>query len=327
MSEPLRLPAGLHFDVPAEAYHLDPAPEPSLSSSLAKVLLEQSPRHAWHQHPRLNPDMPPDADPTRAKEIGTAVHKLALGRGGDLMLIEAADYKSGLAKTVRARAAAEGMCPILAPDMEKAEAIATAVCAQIAQVHDCHGFLTAPAEIVGIAKDATGAWLRCMMDKFEERDGSAIIWDLKTGDQSAEPSSLGRRIANMGFEVSAALYERVVLTLRPDLAGRLTFRWIFVENEHPHLISVGELDNAGLEIGRKKAAAAIALWNRCLRDDNWPGYPAQIVIAEYPPFAESAWLAREIADETIRDAGLDPFLMRAPWQPPRKQRQLSEIAS
>jgi hypothetical protein len=166
------------------------------------------------------------------------------------------------------------------------------------------------------------------MDKFEDRGSSAIIWDLKSGDQSAEPSTLGRRIANMSYEVSSALYERVILTLRPELAGRLTFRWVFVENDHPHLISVGELDNAGLEIGRKKAAASIALWNRCLRENNWPGYPAQIVIAEYPPFAESAWLARELADETIRDAGMDPFLIRAPWQPPRKPReQLSEIAS
>lgn len=324
----MTLQAGLHFDVTASAYHADPAPSPSLSSSIAKVLLDQSPRHAWQQHPRLNADIPADADPTRAKEIGTAVHKLVLGRGGELLVIDAADYKGGVAKTARATAMAEGMCPILRPDHEKAGAIALAMSQQLAQVHDCHGFNAAASEVVGIAHDPTGAWLRCMMDKFEDRGDSAIIWDLKTGDQSAEPSTLGRRIANMGYEVQAALYERVMLTLRPDLAGRLTFRWVFVENEHPHLISVGELDNAGLEIGRKKVAAALSLWNRCLRDDNWPGYPAQIVIAEYPPFAESAWLARELADESIRDAGHDPFLIRAPWQPPRKQReQLSEIAS
>lgn len=318
--------AGIHADIAAADYHRDPAPEPSLSSSIAKVLLEQSPRHAWYQHPRLNADMPAEADPTRQKEIGTAVHKLVLGRGGELLVIDAADYKGGVAKTARATAMEEGMCPILRPDHDKAQAIALAVSEQLAQFHDCHGFPTAAAEVVGIARDATGAWLRCMMDKFEDRGASAIIYDLKSGDLSAEPSGLGRRIANMGYEVQAALYERVVLTLRPELSGRLTFRWIFVENEFPHLISVGELDNAGLEIGRKKVAAAIALWNRCLRDNNWPGYPAQIVIAEYPPFAESAWLARELADETIRDAGMDPFLIRAPWQPPRPQRQLSEIA-
>lgn len=319
------LQAGLHFDVPAATYHRDPAPEPSLSSSLAKVLLDQSPRHAWLQHPRLNAEMPADSDPTRAKEIGTAVHKLVLGRGGEIVVIEATDYKGGAAKATRAAAYEAGECPILKPDFEQAQAIALAVCEQLAQVHDCHGFNGAASEVVGISHDPTGAWLRCMMDKFEERDGGAIIWDLKSGDQSAEPTTLGRRIANMSYEVQAALYERVVSTIRPDLAGRLRFRWVFVENEAPHLITVAELDNAGLEIGRKKVAASLALWNRCRRENDWPGYPAAVVVAEYPPFAESAWLAREMADESIRDNGLDPFLMRAPWQPPRASKMLETI--
>lgn len=319
------LQAGLHFDVPAAVYHADPAPEPSLSSSLAKVLLDQSPRHAWLQHPRLNADMPAESDPTRAKEIGTAVHKLVLGRGGEIWEIDAYDYRSAEARQRRHAAYFEDCCPILKPDHEQAQAIAQTVCQQLAQIHDCHGFNGAASEVVGISHDPTGAWLRCMMDKFEERDGGAIIWDLKSGDTSAEPSTLGRRIANMGYEVQAALYERVVSTIRPDLAGRLRFRWVFVENEAPHLITVAELDNAGLEIGRKKVAAALSLWNRCRSENDWPGYPAAVVIAEYPPFAENAWLAREMADESIRDNGLDPFLMRAPWRPPSKPREMLEI--
>ncbi len=321
----MTMQAGLHFDVTASAYHADPAPEPSMSSSIAKVLLDQSPRHAWLQHPRLNVDIPAESDPTRAKEIGTAVHKLALGRGGEVVVIDAADFKGGAAKTARAAAYAAGSCPILKPDYEQAQAIAEAVASQLAQIGDCEGFAAAAPEVVGISHDPTGAWLRCMIDKLEERENGAILWDLKTGDTSAEPSTLGRRIANMGYEVQAALYERVVSTIRPDLAGRLRFRWVFVENEAPHLITVAELDNAGLEIGRKKVAAALALWNRCRRENDWPGYPASVVIAEYPPFAESAWLAREIADESIRDNGLDPFLMRAPWQPPSKPREMLEI--
>ncbi len=77
----------------------------------------------------------------------------------------------------------------------------------------------------------------------------------------------------MGFEVSAAFYERVMLHLRPELAGRLRFRWIFVENEHPHLVTVAELDNAGLEIGRKKVAAAISIWNHCVQTAHGPAIP------------------------------------------------------
>lgn len=319
-------PPGIHYGMPADRYHADPCEQPSLSSSIAKVLLDQSPRHAWHQHPRLNPDMDSGSDPTRAKEIGTVAHKLILGRGADVEAIDAQDYKTGAAKEARARAYAEGRAPILAPDLITANNIAAAVRAQLAEIEGCESFDAGPAEVVGICRDVTGAWLRCMIDRFEDHGDHAIIWDLKTGDQSAEPSTLGRRIANMGFEVSAAHYERVILQIRPELAGRLRFRWIFVENEHPHLVTVAELDNAGLEIGRKKVAAAIAIWNHCVKTGSWPGYPNRIVTAEYPAFAESQWLARELNEEALRSIGMDPLLMRAPWLPPRISKQLSEIA-
>jgi hypothetical protein len=40
----------------AEKYHADPCVVPSLSSSIAKILLRESARKAWFSHPRLNPD-------------------------------------------------------------------------------------------------------------------------------------------------------------------------------------------------------------------------------------------------------------------------------
>ena len=49
----------IHTDISAEAYHADPAPEPSLSSSVAKILVNLSPAHARIAHPRLNPDYRP----------------------------------------------------------------------------------------------------------------------------------------------------------------------------------------------------------------------------------------------------------------------------
>lgn len=323
----MHLPPGLHFDVPADRYHADPCEQPSLSSSIAKVLLDQSPRHAWHQHPRLNPEMDAGSDPTRVKEVGSVAHKLILGRGADVVTIDALDFKGKPAREERQRAYLEGKAPILAPDLVTANNIAAAVTAQLAAIEGCEGFASGRPEVVGICRDVTSAHLRCMIDMFEDHGDHAIIWDLKTGDQSAEPTTLGRRIANMSFEVSAAFYERVVLQVRPELAGRLRFRWIFVENEHPHLVTVAELDNAGLEIGRKKVAAAISIWNHCVQAGSWPGYPNHIITAEYPAFAESQWLARELNEEALRNIGMDPMLMRAPWIPPRISKQLSEIAS
>ncbi|GGC90684.1 PD-(D/E)XK nuclease family protein [Chelatococcus reniformis] len=313
LTEPGRVREPGWYDMPAGVYHADPAPEPSLSSSVAKVLIDRSPRHAWEMHPRLNPSAVADGDPTRPKEIGTAAHKLILGRGRDLVVIEAEDYKRQAARDQRAEAYQLGRAPILRCDLDTAEAIAVAAQRQLIEIPGCAGFAGATTELVAICRDLTGAWLRIAIDAFEDHGTHAVIWDVKTGEQPAAPEGLGRRIAGMGMEVQAALYERAVLTLRPELAGRLTFRWLFIENDDPHMAVVSELDNVGLGVGRKKVAAAIGAWNRCMAAGQWPGYPASIVIAEYPPYAEAAWLARELTDGSIAAALNDPFLNRSPW--------------
>lgn len=45
---------GVH-DLDESTYHADPCAAPSLSSSIAKVLLFKSPLHARYCHPKLNP--------------------------------------------------------------------------------------------------------------------------------------------------------------------------------------------------------------------------------------------------------------------------------
>lgn len=302
------LAPGFHADIPDSVYHKDPAPEPSLSSSMAKVILDQSPLHAWHQHPRLNAP-PEDADteeteakPTRPKEIGSAAHRLILGRGKLVRVIEGSDYKSKTAQAARAAAYAAGASPILRSDFEKAEAMAKAVQAQAATIEGCEAFregVDYPSELVAIAQDPSGVYLRILIDRLEDHGDHATIWDVKTGDVSAAPTGLGRRIFNMQMEVQAALYERVVVQLRPELAGRIRFRWLFVENDPPHLIMPAELDATGMEIGRRKVEAAIELFRRGMQNNDWPGYPPAVVTAEYPSFAATAWETREAYDPML----------------------------
>jgi hypothetical protein len=281
------------YRMPAALYHADPAPVPSLSSSLAKILIDQSPAHAHAAHPRLGKTGSADSEPTRAKEIGSAAHKLILGQGAEIVVIEAEDYRTKAAKEARAAACEAGHLPILAPDLQKAERLANYADARLATIPDCEGFHAAPAELVGIVQDPSGAWLRIMMDRFEDRGGHAIIWDVKTGDQPAAPHLLGRRIEGMGMEVQAALYVRAVELLIPRLAGRVRFRWIFIENDLPHAVTVAEADGVTLGIGARKLALALSRWNAACRTDQWPGYPARIVHPEYPGWAEQRWLERE----------------------------------
>jgi hypothetical protein len=303
MTAPLRLPPGIHTDVPAQSYHLDCAEEPSLSSSIAIELLTRSPLHAKLRHPRLTPQ-PPENDPTRPKEIGTAAHKLLLGRGGEIVTIDEADYRKDVAKKARAEAYAAGKTPILMCDAELALAMEGTVRQRLGDSGDLASFNLAKSEVVVIARDPNGAWLRIMIDKLEDHGTHAVIWDVKTGEQSAEPSGLGRRISNMGMETQAEFYRHVLALARPELRGKISFKWLFVENEPPHESTIAELDAMGREIGRRKAVHAIEVWQRCLTGGEFPGYPRSHIVVEYPSFAEKNWLERE---EAYADTNKEPI--------------------
>ncbi len=69
----MTLAQGIHLSVPSAVYFADPAAQPSLTQSIAKILIEKSPLHAWHEHPRLGgkPDEPDDTY-SSARAIGSA---------------------------------------------------------------------------------------------------------------------------------------------------------------------------------------------------------------------------------------------------------------
>src|SRR5690348_15257594 len=85
----MTLTTGLHYNISANDYHADPCPEPSLTQSIAKLIL-RSPAHARVAHPRLNPDQP-ERD-GRRYDVGNIAHRLLLGRGRELEIIPGDDW-------------------------------------------------------------------------------------------------------------------------------------------------------------------------------------------------------------------------------------------
>jgi hypothetical protein len=294
---------GLYHDMLAADYHADPCPEPSLSSSIAKVVLSDTPLHAWAQHPRLNLMREPDRDPTRVAEIGTAAHKLLLGRGAEIVIIDAKTYQSSAAKEERATAYANGHAPILTADHADAVRLADNARRALEQIEGCAGFFAGQSEVVMAWQDMGGAWCRGMIDRLTMDDRSAIIWDVKTTAAGLSDKALGARIAE-GYDLQAAMYVRGLSQLFPALAGRIRFRWIFIEQDEPHEVRVIEADRATLTIGDKKAAFAIEVWRRCLSANEWPGYRREISTVEYPVWSEAQWLRREEADFDIAKAAI-----------------------
>ncbi len=68
-----------------------------------------------------------------------------------------------------------------------------------------------------------------------------------------------------------------------------------------------------MEIGARKVAAAIHLWNRCRAADRWPGYPAEIVRFDYPEWAARRWTEREELDPQL--AGVSYDVAKSPFRP------------
>ena len=65
---------GIHT-LPAESLPRRPGADREFVVSIAKVLITQSPLHAWYQHPRLNPNFQSDHD--SRFDIGSAAHAYA----------------------------------------------------------------------------------------------------------------------------------------------------------------------------------------------------------------------------------------------------------
>src|SRR5215471_6763533 len=106
------LQAGLHLGIADAVYHADPAPEPSLSASIAELLIKRSPKHAFHAHPRLNPKWKPK-EPSQEMDDGRVLHSMLLGTPSPVIEVDAEDWRTNRAKEAKADARASGKVAVL----------------------------------------------------------------------------------------------------------------------------------------------------------------------------------------------------------------------
>lgn len=276
-------------------YHADPCPEPSLSNSIAKVLVHKSPRHAWIAHPRLNPDHIPDGNPDRKREIGSVAHALLLGHGADIVKIDADDYRKDATKDVRAKAYAAGDLPILAPDLSVAKIMAKIARDEFSAYPEIAPTLSesgGTSELVAVCREGP-AWLRCMIDRAST--DLRVVLDYKTtGD--AHPDACAARISDNDFQMQDPFYRRVLDAVDPEGRGRRRFFFLYQEQEEPYACTVHELDGHHVHMGARQVEAAVRIWTECMTEQRWPSYPRVIHRVEMKPWAEQKWLDREIAE-------------------------------
>ncbi len=313
------------YRMTAGQYHADPCPEPSLSSSCIRTLLERTPLHAWTAHPKLGAqpvegEPADDEESTPAMVLGTVVHSLLLGAGKRWCVLDHDSFRTKAAKLDRDCALSRGDVPILRHRFERASAIAKGGRHAIAQLDGgAHALANNLPEVVAIWKEEIdlGAgevitvWCRSMMDLCPTAPdrGWWTVGDLKTTAEILRPDALARKMIGDGYDIQAAWYRRGFEALHPFAQGRTAFRFYFVETAPPFLAVAAGCSGMMESSGEQKVMAGLGIWARCLADAHFPGYPTEVLRLEPPTYLENQWREREQADELVR-AALNPIAWR-----------------
>lgn len=293
---------GFYPDMNIKFYHSDPVETPSLSSSLARRLLETTPRKVRTEHPRYA--KVEQSDPSRTAEIGTAAHALLTNRSAGIVVIDADDYRTKDAQQARKDAYAAGNAPILRNDLQTAERMHDAAvwCLAMSNINPEE----MAGEVVMVWNDKRGCWCRTMLDLVDIEAG--LIIDYKTTTQEIGPHNADRYIDNSGYHLQGAFCRRGFQHLRPDLAGRIRFLNLIQDQNAPYDCVLVEHSGEFQHLADNQISAAVGIWSEAQRSGDWYGQPSGIITVHPPGYAEAKWTERALGDRRIQSLPYDPFV-------------------
>lgn len=284
MTQPLLTKPGAYLDIDNEDYHrnLNLLPGPSLSSSGAKRLLNQSPLHFWHDSP-MNPNRPAEPDKPHFN-IGKAAHDLILlsDRWPEHYFVTCEGFSRAKSKAMaeqiaEADEAIDAGKTVLTHDQAQVvEAVADAIRKNDLAMATLTNGVT--EETIVWQDPQTGVWLRARPDfrphSLTTGRDVRVVSDLKfVAPTHATPEGFGKSIANFGYALSAAWYWEGIKVVH----GCEPTHWahVVVEKEPPYCVAIYELPHEDIERGRVQMRRAIDLFAECLKQDRWPGYADQ----------------------------------------------------
>lgn len=279
------------LDLSADQYHADQIGDtPTLSASIANVLLNQSPAHAYAKHPKLNPNY--ERKQEEKFEVGLAAHRLLLEGENAIEVIVADNFRTQVARDHRDEARAHGRVPLLAVDADRVIELAAAIRVRVDALNLNPVPFTDGQSEVTVVWDEGDVACRARLDWL--RDDKCAIDDLKTTTRSASPESFSRTLYTMGYHVQARFYQRAIAAITGKMPD---FRFVVVETAAPFAVTVFSLAPAGEALADTQIEWALATWKRCVDTGRWPSYPNRICYAEPPGWAEAQWLEREYREE------------------------------
>ena len=247
---------------------------PGLSGSRAIALLDSSPLHVKHMIDHG------DVKPTKEMDLGSVVHRMTLGKGKAFACLPFDDWKTKAAQQSRDDTRKAGLIPLTHVQHTKCESAASAIRAALAEI----GVVMSGLSELPVEWFEDDVQCRCMFDHVNLETGE--ILEIKTtGD--ANPTRLEGHVERMGYRISAAAYIRALVALRPALAGRISYTFLFVEMEPPYAVYPPDPDSLFLETGERDWLQAVDIWRKCMKTGRWPGYQ------DYRSISRPQWKLRQ----------------------------------
>jgi hypothetical protein len=297
------------YDMQAEKYHSDPDGVIRLSNSIAGKLLDDSPQHAWLDHPMLGRRNSEPRERVKSLDTGTVIHQMLLGGDTGIEILKTSypdddknedrrgqvvsDYKTKAAQKERDEILSRGSIPLLQKEMAPIERSCRAIRERLNEIGVQ---LTGKSEAT-VLWDSRGTPCKGRLDHIIFGDNEIVIPDLKSC-ASANPRDLQRKIVDFNYHMQAAAYIEACESIFPEMSGRVRFIDIFVETAWPHFTVPVEIAGSMLELGQRKWRRGVSAWKHCLKNDNWPGYANGIIQIE-----PSTWAIT--AEETALASGFE----------------------
>ncbi len=271
---------GVH-QISADEYHAD---RTSLSSTGARKLLPPScpAKFKW--------DLDHEPPPRKTFELGTAAHKLVLGEGPELVLVDAVRWDSNAVKAEVAAIRAEGGVPLKPAEMEAVEAMAQAL-----REHPLASALFdpergQPEQSLFWRDRFTGVNCRARLDWLPDSDGGRmLVADYKTAT-SASTRAFERAVLDYGYHQQDEHYSDGIWQLK--IAEDVQFMFVVQEKTPPYLINVFQVSPGWLLMAEDRNTRARQIFKQCTETGIWPGYGTEVEMV-FPP----RWLETEHEQE------------------------------
>jgi hypothetical protein len=277
------------YDISEDEYHGNPAPEPCFSTGVCKDLINKSPKHAWANHPALNPDFQDERKDTFS--IGTTGHALFLQGICKAYVAEYDSWRTKAAQEAKQEAYDKGLVPLLREQYDRVlEMVAEAKRALRESELGINDLQQEGISERSFFWKEGETWCKVRPD-WIALDFSVQI-HYKTTSTLANPDTVDRLVLSMGYDIAEAFYRRGVKAVTTKVARSVFF---IQEVSPPYACVPVDISPQWKAMADDKVELGLSIWKQCMKKNEWPGYPTRVCTLDPPAWALAAWEMKQFA--------------------------------